>query len=143
MILLAASLASLFAALAALHAYWGCGGRWAAAAAAPKKTDGSAVFRPSPLACFVVAAGLAGFAWICLAHVNQTPALFLQGRTKAALLVMSGIFALRTIGDSNYVGLFRRVRGTDFARLDRLLYTPLCLMLSAGLAWLALQGGTR
>jgi len=137
MTFLAVALASVFAALALLHAYWGCGGRRVAAAATPAKPDGRALFRPSAFACFVVAAGLAGFAWVCLAHGALAPAFFLTGRTKWVLLGMSGLFALRTVGDGKYAGLFRRVRDTDFARLDRILYTPLCLALSAGLAWLA------
>lgn len=137
MILVAAILGLVFATLAGLHAYWGCGGRWGAAAAAPKKPDGTSFFHPSAVACFVVAAGLAAFAWVCLAHAAIVPAFLLTGRTKVVLLGLSGIFALRTIGDFKYVGLFRRVGPTDFSRMDKILYTPLCFVVSGLLFWLA------
>jgi hypothetical protein len=48
----------------------------------------------------------------------------------------AGLLA-RTVGDFKYVGLFKRVRGTPFARLDTLLYSPLCLLLSLGVASVA------
>jgi hypothetical protein len=40
----------------------------------------------------------------------------------------------RAMGDFNYVGFFKRVRGTRFARMDTLLYSPLCLALAVGVA---------
>jgi hypothetical protein len=44
----------------------------------------------------------------------------------------------RAIGDSNLVGFFKEVKGSRFARLDTWVYSPLCLVLGAGLlavAW--------
>jgi len=58
----------------------------------------------------------------------------LQWGISAVALVM---FA-RAIGDSELVGFFKKVGGSRFARLDTLLYSPLCLVLGAGLlvvAW--------
>ena len=47
--------------------------------------------------------------------------------------------ALRAIGDFRYVGFFKRVRDSSFARLDTLAYSPLC----AGLAVLiGISAGT-
>ena len=139
--LIAIILAFVFTAIAALHVYWGCGGTWAVTSTLPKFPDGRPVFQASGLAgliaCLVVAFGLVAFAYACLAHVALVPPVFLAGRTKLGLLVISGIFALRTVGDFRFFGVFRRVHGTDFSRLDRLFYTPLCSVLSALLAWLA------
>jgi len=137
MTLVAGLLCLIFASLAVLHLHWAGGGKWAASAALPKQLDGKPIFKTSLLACVVVAFGLFFFAYICLAHVALVPPLFLAGRTKPALLTMSGIFALRTIGDFKFVGLFRRVQPTDFSRLDRIFYTPLCGSLCGMLAWLA------
>ena len=47
----------------------------------------------------------------------------------------------RAIGEFNYVGFFKRVRGSRFARLDTLVYSPLCLLLAIGVALVALHAG--
>ena len=44
----------------------------------------------------------------------------------------------RAIGDSNLVGFFKEVKDSKFARLDTWVYSPLCVVLGAGLlavAW--------
>lgn len=43
----------------------------------------------------------------------------------------------RAVGEFKYVGFFKRVRGTRFARLDTLVYSPLCLLLAVGVALVA------
>jgi Protein of unknown function (DUF3995) len=48
----------------------------------------------------------------------------------------------RAIGEFRYVGFFKRVRGTRFAQLDTLVYSPLCLLLAAGVAFVASNNGT-
>ena len=48
----------------------------------------------------------------------------------------------RAIGEFKYVGFFKRVRGSPFAKLDTLVYSPLCLLLSAGIALVALYNRT-
>jgi hypothetical protein len=45
---------------------------------------------------------------------------------------VGAVLAARAVGDFRLVGLFKRVRGTRFARYDSLVYTPLCLALAAG-----------
>jgi hypothetical protein len=56
--------------------------------------------------------------------------------------VISGIAILmfaRAIGDSNLVGFFKEVKDSKFARLDTWVYSPLCVVLGAGLlavAWI-------
>jgi len=37
------------------------------------------------------------------------------------------IFFLRAIGEFRYVGLFKRIKDTDFAKADTKLFVPLCL----------------
>lgn len=47
------------------------------------------------------------------------------------LWLAAGLFALRVVGDFRYVGLFRSIRKTAFARMDRIFYTPLCATYAA------------
>jgi hypothetical protein len=46
------------------------------------------------------------------------------------MFVIAALFLLRAIGDFKYVGFFKSVSQTDFARLDSLLFTPLCLLIA-------------
>ncbi|MBI5425121.1 MAG: DUF3995 domain-containing protein [Opitutae bacterium] len=130
-------LATVFALIAGLHIFWGLGGRWGGSAAVPKLADGQPLFVPGIAACFVVASGLGAFAFVCLSHAGLTSWPFSRLSSGHALWVMAAIFLARTVGDFRYFGLARRVTGTDFARLDRIFYTPLCAGLSLMLAWLA------
>ena len=43
--------------------------------------------------------------------------------------VISLLFLLRTIGDFRYVGFFKSVTDTNFARWDTILFSPLCLFI--------------
>ena len=43
----------------------------------------------------------------------------------------------RAIGEFKYVGFFKKVRDSKFARMDTMLYSPLCLLLAAGVAAVA------
>ena len=36
------------------------------------------------------------------------------------------VFSIRVIGEFNYFGIFKRQKGTHFARMDTGLYIPLC-----------------
>jgi hypothetical protein len=45
----------------------------------------------------------------------------------------------RAIGDSELMGFFKQVKDSRFARLDTWAYSPLCVVLGAGLlavAWI-------
>ena len=43
----------------------------------------------------------------------------------------------RAIGEFRLVGFFKTVKGSLFARMDTLFFSPLCVLLSLGLASLA------
>jgi len=47
------------------------------------------------------------------------------------------IFLLRALGDFRYVGFFKKVKTTPFAKADTKFFSPLCLML--GLFGIAIQ----
>ena len=58
----------------------------------------------------------------------------------ACLALALGLLA-RAIGDFKYVGFFKRVRDSRFARLDTMVYSPLCLLLAVGVALVAQHNG--
>lgn len=61
--------------------------------------------------------------------------------TWSAYALSLGLF-LRAIGEFRLVGFFKRVRGTRFAQLDTLAFSPLCLLLSVGVFVLTYAHGT-
>ena len=111
--------------LAAVHVYWAVRGV-GTTAGIPSRADGTPVFRPGRVATFAVALAL-GLAATLVAGRAQfldvgLPPLLLRVGT----WVVAVAFAARTVGEFRYVGLFKRVRGTPFARWDSWLFTPLC-----------------
>lgn len=94
---------------------------------------------PGPLQCFVVAALLLALAYLALSlagyGVNLLPAgLVLVAGAAAAL-----VFLAR--GAMGYLPAWRRLTPEmPFARYDRRYYSPLCLALGTGFAFLTLQG---
>ena len=129
--------ALVFLALAGLHAYWAFGGRWGITKALPMAADGNIVLRPTAAMTGVVALGLLAMSGLNAAHLALGPAAA-PGWLRLAEGGLALLFALRAVGDFRYVGLSKRVHNTTFARLDTRYYTPLCGLLAASSASLAL-----
>ncbi|KVV44630.1 hypothetical protein WK81_12430 [Burkholderia ubonensis] len=113
-------------AIALIHVYWACGGRVGKGAAIPE-LDGEPVLRPSAAGTFAVAAALLAGAGVIAARAG-----WLGASPHASAVAL--IFAVRAIGDFRYVGFFKHIRGSRFARMDTLCYSPLCAALSLSIA---------
>jgi hypothetical protein len=103
---------------------------------------GKPLFVPSPAATLAVAVVL--FLFACL--VAATARLVEIGIPTHVLSWLSYALALgllaRAVGEFRYLGFFKRVRASRFARLDTWVYSPLCLALAIGVALVAWQEGT-
>ncbi len=134
--IIAVALSVVFVCLSILHIYWGLGGRAWIDAAIPE-IDGKPAFQPSALATFAVAIGLA----LCAAVVADAAGLFpmplLRSAGRWLIRALSAVLFLRAIGDFRLVGFFKRARRTRFARLDTAVYSPLCLVLAIGCAYIS------
>ena len=102
---------------------------------------GKPLFAPSVGATLAVSLVLLVFA--CL--VAATAGLVQVGLSERVLSWLCYALALgllaRAVGEFKYVGFFKRVRGSRFARLDTLLYSPVCLLLAVGVAFIAGRHG--
>ncbi len=125
--------------IALLHVFWAFGGQWGAAAAIPEIPGKGAAFRPGLLATLAVAAALTAAAYLVLARLEVLPRAWPRALETGLFFTGAAVFGLRAIGEFRYVGFFARVRDTRFARMDRRLYSPLCLCLSALFAALGLR----
>jgi hypothetical protein len=127
-------------ALAALHAWWGVGGRW------PGHDERSLVElvigrtrsmrMPSLVRCLLVASALFAAAGLVAVKGKVIAADF---GTAGEMFVQVGfwmacaVFALR--GLAGYIPpVFAYADGTPFASLNRRFYSPLCLLIAAGFA---------
>lgn len=116
--------------IAAIHFYWLLGGRWGIDAAIPTSKDGKSVFQPRPFETLGVALGLLFMAFL---HIDKIGFIELNlpiWIDNHALKIIVFIFLIRAIGEFRYVGFFKKIKNTRFARLDTKLYSPFCLLLS-------------
>jgi hypothetical protein len=98
---------------------------------------GKPLFVPSRASTLAVAVALLLFALLVAATAGALQlGVPLQVLSWLSYALALGLFA-RAIGEFRYVGFFKRVRGSRFARLDTFLYSPLCLLLAAGVAAVA------
>lgn len=112
-----------------LHVYWACRGTWGTSAVIPER-NGKRTFSPHPGLTLVIAGLLAFAAIILLMRASYISFSFNAILLQAGAWICAVVFALRVIGEFNYVGLFKRIRNTKFAKMDTWLYVPLCTFLS-------------
>jgi hypothetical protein len=137
---LAITLITVFALLGSVHVYWALGGRIVLIAAVPE-VSGKPSFRPGAVLTFAVACALFACAALTAAVAGfvQVPGSPTIVRWCAFTLAL--VLLLRAIGDFRLVGFFKRVRGSRFAQLDSVIYSPLCLVLAAGVFTVAWHRG--
>ena len=137
---LASSVSLVFVALALWHVRMAFSASSGESGAVPS-VSGEPLFIPSARATLAVALVLLVFACLVAAMAGLVsvgiPQRILSWLCYALAL---GLFA-RAVGEFKYVGFFKRVRGSKFALLDTLVYSPLCLLLAVGVALVAWQHG--
>ncbi|CAA7195551.1 DUF3995 domain-containing protein [Chryseobacterium potabilaquae] len=120
------ALSLIFLCIGGIHIYWAFGGNWGKQQAVPTTPEGTPLFTPSFFSCFGV--GIILLSFILLMNNENldfiSPKVSLYSKTIVAI-----IFLMRAIGDFKYVGFFKKINGTEFARLDGKYYTPVCLII--------------
>jgi hypothetical protein len=142
--------ASVLALLGLIHLYWAAGGSAGSVSAIPER-GGRPLFRPSPASTRGVAGLLFAAACVLLTRAGllmpllaaQRPGQWHERWAGRASWLIATLFALRAVGDFRYVGVFKRVRGTPFARWDSRLFTPLCILIALGCAIVAAAKPSR
>ena len=135
---LAGIVCAVFLVLAGWHVYMALMPRVGSGeSGAVPSVGGKPLFVPSRHATLAVAVVLLLFAALVAATAGLVPLAL----PPVLLAWMSYALALgllaRAIGEFKYVGFFKRVRGSRFATLDTFVYSPLCLLLAAGVATVA------
>ena len=105
--------------------------------------NGHPLFVPSATATAAVGVGLL----LCALLVAATAGIVSTGLSRRALSVLCAglalVLLLRAVGDFRYVGFFKSVGGTRFATMDTWCYSPVCLALSIGVAYVATHSSAQ
>lgn len=116
-----------FSVLSGFHFYWLFGGMWGLKSVIPSKGNESITLAIPKFATIVVALGLLFFGLI---YLNQTELFTVQLNhwiLQYGMWFIPSIFLLRAIGEFKYVGIFKRIKNTSFAKADNQIFIPLCL----------------
>lgn len=125
--------------LSVIHFYWAMGGHSGVHLAVPHK-DGEPLFKPRKIGTLIVAMGLLGLALLALVlRWGELWNLPIMTVAPYLGLAVALVFFARAVGDFNWVGFFKKVKNSDFARLDTRYYSPLCLLLGLLFAGLSLR----
>ncbi len=127
---LSIGLVSIFTLLALIHFSWALGSIWGFENAIPKNEAGNYVINPAPWESAVVGLGLILFGIFYLTRADVLPLTLPGWLLSVGSWVIPLIFLLRAIGDFKYIGFFKSITSTDFARLDTIFYSPLCLIIA-------------
>lgn len=136
---LALATAAVLLAIAGLHVYWAAGGPWPGRDAASlnalvvgNRPGAGPVSMPPRLATIGVAIGLGCIALGALA-ARDLIALPLPGTVRVLTWVAAGVLALRGVGGFFDARLRPHTVDLPYGRLNRRIYSPLCVALAAGL----------
>ncbi|MFY7669827.1 DUF3995 domain-containing protein [Tenacibaculum sp. MEBiC06402] len=120
----------IFLALSLLHVYWAFGGAYALGGVIPTKSDKNKVFKAPPFLTFLVAVFLLMVAMVYIHNARVYDVAFLpKFLQEFGVIIFSSIFIIRAIGDFKYVGFFKKIKGTQFAKNDSKYFSPLCVFL--------------
>jgi hypothetical protein len=123
-------LATIFFTLSLLHFNWILGGTWGLGSSLPTKNTGKLALKPRNIDTISVGLGLLLFAIYYTLPLTKFGNLLPVWMHLGLSWGIPIIFAIRTIGDFNYVGLFKKIKDTKFAKADNKLFIPLCVIIS-------------
>ena len=123
--------------LSGFHFYWLFGGKWGGDQVFPTKNNNSPPITIPKLPTLIVAFGLWFIGLIYLNKSGLVSISFPDWLIRYGAWFIPCIFILRAIGEFKYVGFFKKIKGTKFAKADTKLFSPLCLFI--GLAGILIQ----
>ncbi|WP_299109862.1 DUF3995 domain-containing protein [uncultured Tenacibaculum sp.] len=116
--------------ISGIHFYWAFGGKWGVADVLPTKSKDQKVLSPPMIATLLVALVMMVFAIIYTEKVGLVSlTVFPNWLQIYGIYIIASIFIIRAIGEFKYVGFFKRIRDTRFAKNDTQYFSPLCLFL--------------
>ena len=121
---------AILAVAAAFHFYWGAGGELGRSVSLPQFEDGRPISSMVSYGAHAVGVALLASIALVLAFEKRIALPLPWWLVRAGVILLAVCFGVRALSWHSYVGLFKKVRNTRFARYDTWLYSPLCLLLS-------------
>ncbi len=115
--------------LGGFHLYWFFGGTWGVEKVIPTKNNETNTHSIPKFATLLVALILISFGFIYLIKSGLITIQLPNWLATYGYWLIPIIFILRAIGEFNYVGFFKKVKNTEFAKADSKLFVPLCLFI--------------
>ena len=127
--ILSISLSIILIALGMIHFNWVIGGKFGFKESLPTNESGERVLNPKKIDSAIVGIGLTIFGVFYVFKSGLVEYALPEWIMKYGSWIIPIIFILRSIGEFKYVGFFKRVRNTNFAKLDTKFFSPLCLII--------------
>lgn len=122
-------LAITFIILALIHFNWSFGGKWGFDKSLPANEKGEIILHPRKIDCAIVGFGLTGFGLFYLLQSGFIALALPDWLMNIIAWIIPTIFILRAIGEFKYVGFFKKIKNTEFGKLDSKLFSPLCFII--------------
>jgi len=119
----------IFLVLSPIHFYWAFFGDWGLLQAIPTDINGNRLLNPSSIDSAIVGIILLSFGLYYLIK-RYKPSKVTKWIDLPMGWLIPILFFLRAIGDFKYVGFFKEIGSTPFARADYMFFSPLCLLIS-------------
>ncbi len=113
--------------LGMIHFNWVIGGEFGFTESLPTKENGERVLNPKKIDSAAVGIGLLAFGLFYILKSGLIEYDLPMWIIKYGGWIIPSIFLLRAIGEFKYVGFFKRIKKTDFGKLDTKFFSPLCL----------------
>lgn len=123
------SLSLILFSLGAIHFHWAMGGKFGFEQALPTNENGEKVLNPGKIDSAIVGIILTAFGFFYLIRSGIINYSLPERLLQVAGWIIPFIFILRAIGDFRYVGFFKRITKTNFAKLDTRYFSPLCVII--------------
>ncbi|MCX7546344.1 DUF3995 domain-containing protein [Xanthomarina sp. F1114] len=121
-------LSIVFIGLGIIHFNWVFGGKWGFQESLPTNRNGEKVLNPKTIDCLIVGFFLIVFGMFYFLKLGLITLQMPHKISTIAGWTIPIIFLLRAVGEFNYIGFFKQVKGTEFAKLDSKYFSPLCLI---------------
>jgi hypothetical protein len=123
-------LSTIFLILSAFHFYWLLGGKFGMNNVLPTKPGSPPVLKPGIVATSAVGLGLFAMSFFYLLIGGVVSFSIPNWMETIGRWGIPIIFLMRAIGDFRYLGLFKKIKETDFAKSDNRIFIPLCFTIS-------------
>jgi hypothetical protein len=122
-------LSILLIGLGLIHFNWVVGGNFGFSESLPTKENGERVLNPKKIDSAIVGIGLTAFGFLYLLKSGVIEFIIPGWIMAYGSWIIPIIFLLRAIGEFKYVGFFKKIKKTEFGKLDTKLFSPLCLII--------------